>query len=129
MKVKKISHVAILVKDLEAASKFYAELFGTDFDTEIISKENDTRGLMSPLGIELITPLTPDGPVAQTLERRGEGFAVLALDVPDIDQGIADMESRGVRRLGKGEGDLGKMATFHPKDLNGVLVELVERKI
>ena len=128
MKVKKISHVAILVGDLQKASKFYSELFGTNFDTEIVSRENDTRGLMSPLGIELVTPLTPDGATARALERRGEGFVTLALDVPDIEQGIKDMQSHNVRLVGRGESHIGKMATFHPKDLNGVMIELLERK-
>ena len=128
MKVKKISHIAILVKDLEQASKLYAELFGTDFSTKIISEQNDTNGLMSPIGIELVTPLTTDGPVSKALEKRGEGFVTVALDVPDIEEGIADMQAKGVRMLGRGDTDMGKLATFHPKDLNGVMVELVERK-
>ena len=128
MKVNKISHIAILVKDLEKAKKLYSELFDTDFSAEIISKENDTRGLMSPLGIELVAPLTPDGATSKNLERRGEGFAILALDVADIEQGIKDMESHSVRMLGRGESDIGKAATFHPKDLNGVMIELLERK-
>ncbi len=127
MKVKKISHVAVMVKDLEEANKLFADLFGLEFGAPSETKDTDTRGVLSPLGIELVSPLTSDGPTAQALERRGEGFALLALDVPNIEEAIADMESHGVRLIGRINSPAGKAATFHPKDLHGIMIELIER--
>ena len=122
MKAEKIDHVAIMVKDLEQAGKLFSELFETEFTGHDV-KEADVRNLMSPLGIELVTPLTPDGPSAKTLERRGEGLMMLSLQVSNLKEAVAEMESRGIRRIG-GIGD--KIALFHPRDVHGVMIELKE---
>ena len=127
MKAKKISHIAVMVKDLEEAKKLFTDLFGLEFGAPFETKDTDTKGVLSPLGIELVSPLTPDGPTAQAMERRGEGFALLALDVPNIEEAIADMESHGVRLIGRINSPAGKAATFHPKDLHGIMIELIER--
>ena len=84
MKAEKINHVAILVKDLEEAGKLYADLFGIEFSGPSESKELDIRSLNSPAGIELVSPLTPDGVMARTLEHRGEGITLLGLKVPNV---------------------------------------------
>ena len=127
MKVTKFSHAAILVKDVEEARKFFSDLLGIEFSESFEVKETDARSAMSPLGIEVVAPLTPDGPVSKALERRGEGLTMLALDVPNIEEAIADMEAKGIRMLGRADLPIGKTATFHPKDLHGVMIELIER--
>lgn len=124
MKVEKIHHVTIMVKDLEKAGKFFADLLGTEFTDFCEMKEVDIRHLMSPLGIELVTPLSPDGAPAKTLELRGEGLTLVGLQVPNLEEAAAEMKSRGIRQIG-GIGT--STALFHPKDLYGVLIELVER--
>jgi len=126
MKVEKIHHVSIMVKDLEKAGKFYSDLFGIEFSGPHENKELDVRFLSFPLGINLATPLTPDGPSAKTLDRRGEGLAMLVLNVSNLAEAIADMESRGVRLIGRADPNVAKSAYFHPKDTYGVMVELME---
>ena len=126
MKVQKIHHVSVLVKDLEKAGRLYSELFGIEFDGPYEQKALDVRFLSSPLGINLATPLTPDGPSATTLERRGEGLAMLVLNVPDIEEAIADMHSYGIRLVGTEDRPNARVASFHPKDLCGVMIELIE---
>ena len=100
MKVEKIDHIAIMVKDLKEASKFFADLLGTEFSELGESKEADIRNAMDSLGIELIAPLTPDGPVAKSLETKGEGLSLVSLKVQDFDEAVAEMKSRGIRQIG-----------------------------
>ena len=126
MKVQKIHHVSIMVKDLEKAGKFFTDLLGTEFSGPYENKELDVRFLSSPLGINLAAPFLPDGPSARTLERRGEGLAMLVLNVPDLEKAIADMESHGVRLIGREDRLSEKVASFHPKDLCGVMIELMQ---
>ena len=126
MKVQKIHHVSVLVKDLEKAGKLYSELFGIEFEGPYEQKDLDVRFLSSPLGINLASPLTPDGPSAKTLERRGEGLAMLIFNVPDMEEATADMASRGIRLVGKEDRPTARVASFHPKDLCGVMIELME---
>ncbi len=126
MKVKKIHHVSVLVKDLEKAGKLYSDLFGIEFEGPYEQEALDVRFLSSPIGINLASPLTPDGPSARTLERRGEGLSMLVLNVPDMQEAISDMESQGVRLVGKEDRPTSRVASFHPKDLCGVMIELME---
>ena len=129
MKVEKINYVMIMVKDLEEASKFFAELFGTEFGSYRESKGADARIVSSPLGIELFTPLSQDGPTAKSLEHRGEGLSVLKLKVSNLEEAVADMESHGVKLVVRGQSPSGRIARFHPAGLHGVMIELVEEAI
>jgi len=124
MKVQKIHHVSVLVKDLEKASRLYSQLFGIEFDGPFDQEDLDVRFMSSSIGLNLASPLTHDGPTAKSLERRGEGLSMLVLNVPDIDEAIADMESQGVRLVGRADRPKERVASFHPKDLCGVMVEL-----
>jgi len=126
MKVERIHHVAILVKDLEQARKFFTDLFNTEFREPVKNKGADVSFSKSPIGINLVAPLSPDGPSVSALNRRGEGIATLALSVPNLEEAIADMESRGVRLIGRADPNVAKSAYFHPKDTYGVMVELME---
>lgn len=126
MKVQKIHHVSVLVKDLEKAGELYSKLFGIEFDGPYDQKDLDVRFISSPIGLNLASPLTPDGPTARSLEKRGEGLSMLVLNVPDLDEAITDMETHGIRLVGREDRPKERVASFHPKDLCGVMVELWE---
>lgn len=127
MKAKRIHHVSVLVQDLEKAGELYSRLFGFEFGDPYDQEALDTRVLESSFGINLVAPLTPDGASARTLAHRGEGVAMVVLNVPDIEGAVADMESQGIRLLGRESRPNGqKTATFHPRDLCGVLIELLQ---
>ena len=51
---------------------------------------------------------------------------MLVLNVPDLDEAIADMESQGIRLVGREDRPKERVASFHPKDLCGVMIELFE---
>ena len=85
--------------------------------------------MVSPIGIELVTPLTREGPATKNLERKGEGMTMLAMEVPNLEKAVSDMDSHGVRLVAYANPPVGKAAIFHPKDLFGVMIELIERKV
>jgi len=115
-----------LVRDLEKARKLYSEAFGIEFEGPYEQEALDVRYVSSDLGLNLAAPLTPDGPTAKSLERRGEGLAMLVLNVADIEQAIGDLGSCGVRLVGREDRPAARVASFHPKDLCGVMIELME---
>ncbi len=123
MELEKIDHVSIYVKDIEKARQFFTNLFKAEFSEIRESKELDTRGSMGPAGIELIASLTPDGPVARAINNRGEGLSLVSLKVPNLEEAIAEMQSRGVRLAAKTK----RVAVFHPKDTYGVMFEFIEK--
>ena len=126
MKVEKIDHIAINVKDLAKAEKLFGDLFGMKFSKPAVFKEIDLRSSVDPLGIELVEPLTPDGPTAKAIESRGEGVSLISFKVSGLQDAVAAMESRGVRLVARFDRPKMKVAIFHPKDTYGVMIELVE---
>ena len=128
MKVEKIDHVAINVKDLKKAAQFFANLLGTEFSSSAVFKELDLVSLVDPLGIELVEPLTADGPTAKAIEQRGEGVSLLSFKVSNVDEAMADMKARGIRLVNMIDRPKMKAAIYHPKDTFGVMIELIEYK-
>jgi methylmalonyl-CoA epimerase len=122
MKVEKLDHVTIMVKDVEKARKIYSDLFGTVFSDPKENKDADIKISTSPLGIVLAAPLSLDGVVAKNLEQRGEGVGAVVLKVKNVAEASNHMKAKGIRQIGGGE----KVARFHPKDLNGVVFELIQ---
>ena len=128
MKVEKIDHVAINVKDLKKAAQFFADLLGTEFSSSAVFKELDLVSLVDPLGVELIEPLTADGPTAKAIEQRGEGVSLLSFKVSNVDEAMAEMKARGIRLVNMIDRPKMKAAIYHPKDTFGVMIELIEYK-
>ncbi len=126
MKVQKIHHVSIMVKDLEKAGKLYSKLFGIEFEGPFEQKDLDVRFLSSSVGLNIASPLTPDGPVARALEKRGEGLSMLIFNVQNLDKAIKEMDSHKIRMVARADRPTARVASFHPKDLHGVMVELME---
>lgn len=122
MKIEKIHHVRIMVHDLEEATKRWGTIFGLEFTSPSENPAGDLTGTSSSVGITLGAPFTPDGPVARGLEKRGEGLALLSLQVANFEEALKEMEANGLKCIT----NFGKAGLFHPKDLNGVMIELVE---
>lgn len=132
MRVKKIDHLGIAVADVAEAKKVYEDLLGLKLTREEVVTDQGVRTYFYPLAgvkLELLESITPDGPIARHIEKRGAGLQHLAVEVEDIEEAIASMKAKGVRMLDerprKGVED-SKIAFVHPKDTHGVLLELVE---
>ena len=79
--------------------------------------------------IELLEPLGEDSPIAKFLEKNPAGGQHhICFEVPDIHEAKAEMEAKGAKVLGEPRiGAHGTPVIFvHPKDMGGVLVELME---
>jgi methylmalonyl-CoA epimerase len=79
--------------------------------------------------LELIEPIGPAGTIAKFIESRGEGIHHICVEVDDIVAAMKDLSDKGMRLIDREprQGIEGKVAFVHPKSMNGVLVELVER--
>jgi len=129
MKVEKIDHVSITVRDLDKARKFFGELFETDFLEPWPIEAVDIMETIDPLGIDLAAPLTPDGVTAKVLARRGEGVTMLSFKVRDFKEAVAEMKARGIRQLFSGKLGRAQWAIFDPRDTFGVMIELIAYKV
>ncbi|MEW6387088.1 MAG: methylmalonyl-CoA epimerase [Thermodesulfobacteriota bacterium] len=132
MKIKRISHLGIAVKDLAPAKKLYGEHLNLALKGEEVVETQKVKVSFIKVGesnLELLLPTAPDSPVAKFLETRGEGFHHLALEVEDIDAAVAELKAAGVRLIDETprEGAHGtRVAFIHPKATFGLLLELVQ---
>jgi len=130
--IKRVAHIAIVVRDLEAASKFFEQNLGLRRHAVEVLEEEKVKIAFFPLGdteVELVEGIGPDNPVAKFLEKRGEGIHHIALEVENLQQHLDFLASRGVPLLDRAPRDGGqgtKVAFLHPKGTHGVLIELVE---
>jgi methylmalonyl-CoA/ethylmalonyl-CoA epimerase len=128
--MKKIEHIGIAVRDLEAANKVYEKLFGiAPYKMETVEGEGVKTSFFQ-LGeskIELLEASRPDSPIARFIEKKGEGMHHIAFEVKDIHAEMKRLEQEGFTLLNKEpkQGADNKLICFlHPKDCNGVLIEL-----
>ena len=130
--LKKIDHIAIAVKDLDQAAKFYQNTLGLDLSgVEVVAEQKTKVGFfkIGESNIELVQPAELGSPLDKFLEARGPGIHHICLEVDDIEAEIKSLLDKGVvmidqkPRLGAHHS---KVAFIHPKSSNGVLIELVE---
>jgi methylmalonyl-CoA/ethylmalonyl-CoA epimerase len=128
----KLDHIGIAVRDLDKARENY-RLLGLEESGRERLADQGVEICVFQLGearIELLQPLG-DGPLANFLEKRGEGLHHLAVEVADIDKELQRLREAGVRLVDeqprRGFGG-SRIAFIHPGSMSGVLIELVEKK-
>ncbi len=134
MKILKIDHIGIAVKDLAASLKFYSQVLGLEVVGTEVVPEQQVKVAFLPCGdseLELLESTTPEGPIAKFIEKRGEGVQHIALRVDDLEEALEMMREKGLRLIDEkpryGAGGA-RIAFLHPKATQGVLLELTERK-
>jgi methylmalonyl-CoA/ethylmalonyl-CoA epimerase len=131
LRIGKIHHVAIIVRDLEAVLDLYRDQLGLTVETVMpIPYDRVTTGFL-PVGevkIELVQPDDDTTGAARFLEARGEGFHHICFEVPDIQAALDKLAADGLQLIDKTarKGAEGPVAFVHPKSCHGVLVELIE---
>jgi methylmalonyl-CoA/ethylmalonyl-CoA epimerase len=133
MKLLRVDHIGIAVKNLEEAIKFY-KLLGLEVSDVEEVDEQKAKVAFLPLGdseVELLESTDPEGPIAKFIERRGEGLQHIAFRVDNIEAALEELKAKGVRLIDEkpryGAGGA-RIAFLHPKSTFGVLVEISERK-
>ncbi len=132
MKIKRIAHLGVAIKDLDPPKKLYGDNLKLEHKGDEVVATQKVQVSFFKVGesnIELLLPTAPDSPVAKFLENKGEGFHHLALEVEDIDGAVQELKAAGVRLIDETprEGAHGtRVAFIHPKATFGLLVELVQ---
>jgi len=130
----KVDHIGIAVNDLKTSIPLYERLLGEScYKTEQVpSEEVDTAFfLQNGAKIELVASTNPDGVIAKFIGKKGEGLHHVAFEVPDILAEMERLKKEGFTLLNETPkmGADNKWVCFvHPKDVNGVLIELCQTK-
>jgi methylmalonyl-CoA/ethylmalonyl-CoA epimerase len=130
--IGRLNHVAIAVKNLEAAARLYRDTLGADVSPPLPLPEHGVTVVFVALPntkIELLEPLGEGSPIMPFLDKNPNGgMHHVCYEVDDIAAARDRLVTAGARVLGSGEpaiGAHGKPVLFlHPKDFCGTLVEL-----
>lgn len=142
MKREGISHVVVVVKDIEKAVKLYSELFGISFqDVSGVEPEHGVRAMVSwEGGIEICSPINTKADIARELatflEKRGEGVIAVAFNVKDIEEAATMAVKKGIRITRRNDVGKDKVEGFKwvrevhldPADTHGVYIALFQKE-
>jgi methylmalonyl-CoA/ethylmalonyl-CoA epimerase len=127
----RLAHVGIAVASIDDALKFYRDVL--DLPPHSAPEIKDGARIVGlrfgETDVELLEPVTPDGPIAKFLDRRGPGIHHVCYRVSNLDAALARAAAAGFRlvdqepRLGAGGH---RIAFLHPKSTAGILIELTE---
>jgi methylmalonyl-CoA/ethylmalonyl-CoA epimerase len=133
MKVNKIDHICIAVKNLEEAKKVWEPILGKSKPDDAYVDEPEkirvARYWVGGVGFELMESTTLDGDVAKFIEKKGEGIMLLSLNVDDTRESMDELKAKGYPFIGGARPFRDcEFAFIHPKAVNGVLLELIDYK-
>jgi methylmalonyl-CoA/ethylmalonyl-CoA epimerase len=130
--MRKVEHIGIAVKDIEASNKVFAKIFGKEsYKSEAVASEGVITSFFQ-IGenkIELVAATNDESPIAKYLAKNREGMHHITFDVEDVEKEMERLQKEGIRTLNdkpKKGADNKLICFLHPKDTNGVLIELCQ---
>jgi methylmalonyl-CoA/ethylmalonyl-CoA epimerase len=131
MPAGRIHHVAIVVRELDAALTLYRDRLELPLEVIMPIPSDGVRIAFLVAGeskIELVEPTDETTGVARFLASRGEGFHHVCVEVPRLGEALDRLAAEGVELIDAAprRGAEGPVAFIHPRSCHGVLVELIE---
>ena len=130
--IAKIDHIGIAVQDIDEVVKLYSKALGLECESTSTVEDQKVKLAFLPIGdtnIELLEGTSSESPIAQHIERRGEGIHHIALQVDNIEEALKRAKDQGLTLIDE-KPRIGahctKIAFIHPKSTRGVLFEFIE---
>ncbi|GAB2784921.1 methylmalonyl-CoA epimerase [Rhabdobacter roseus] len=127
-----VEHIGIAVRNLAVSNELFTRLFNQlPYRQEEVESEGVVTSFfkINETKVELLEATRPDCPIAGFIEKRGEGVHHIAFEVDDIEAEMARLREEGFRLLSevpKRGADNKWVCFLHPKDTQGVLIELCQ---
>ena len=132
MKLKRVEHVAIAVKDMAKMQEIFENKLGINLEYEENFPQYNTKIAMYPIGDTYLEVLESNDPKTETsrwIEEHGEGLFNICLEVEDIDSALTELREKGVKLLDEvprvGHGGA-RIAFLDPESTGNLLIELAE---
>ena len=130
--IKKIDHIAVVVKDIDKAVKSYEEMFGFKVVEKMAGPGGEFTSAMLELGtirVELFQPIKKGTSFSKFLEEKGGGLHHVSFATDDIVKEIKMLKAQGKKMQNEEPIQLpnAKIAFVHPSAAENVLIELVQR--
>ena len=128
----RLDHIAVAVRDLDSAVRLFTKVFGGRVTWRGRVEEQGVEVVRITVGDvdwEILSGVGSESPVSKFIEKRGEGLHHVSFRVMDIEAEVDRLKGLGLRPVSqkptKGSKDA-LIFFFHPKSLNGVLLELCQ---
>ncbi len=130
MRIKRLAHIGVAVKDVDEVAKVYTEYLPLSMDSKDDVGELHTGFIaLGSTSLELVMSTTQEGVMNKFIAKKGEGIHHIAFEVDDVDAAIEELKAKGVPLTSDGArpgAHEAKVVFLHPKATHGVLIELVE---
>ena len=132
MKIKRIEHVGVVVRNVEASRRLWEDCFGIKLGGVEDIKSMPVRLALYPVGesmVELIAGTTPDSKHAKLVAEGKGGLNHICFEVEDIDAALAELKAKGIPLLDPVPriGHAGcRIAFLDPSATENCLIELAE---
>ena len=132
--MQKVEHIGIAVNELAISVPLFEKLLNSPcYKTEMVESEmvNTAFFQMGGTKIELLESTDPNGIIAKFIEKKGEGLHHIAFEVADIEVEMERLKKEGFILLNnepKPGADNKLICFLHPKNTNGVLIELCQER-
>jgi len=130
--MKKIDHIGIAVKDIDASNALFEKLLGVSpYKLEEVESENVSTSFFKTATnkIELLAATNEDSVIAKFIDKKGEGIHHIAFEVENLQDEIERLKKEGfvvLNGIPKKGADNKLVVFLHPKSTNGVLIELCQ---
>ncbi|MEZ5849571.1 MAG: VOC family protein [Hyphomicrobiaceae bacterium] len=132
MKIKRIEHIAIAVKNLNGMRDILENKLGIAMEYEEYLPKHGTRLAMLPVGetyLELLESDQPGSGTSKRIAEHGEGLWHICLEVDDIDAAMTELRGKGVGFQTEqpilGHGNC-RIVFLDPKTTGNLVIELAE---
>ena len=132
MKIKRIEHVGIVVRDVDQSRKLWEDCLGIKLGEVETNPDRPVKLALYPVGesmVELIAGTTPDSRHARMVAEGKGGLNHICFEVEDIDEALAELKAKGVPLLDDKPriGHAGcRIAFIDPAATENCLIELAE---
>lgn len=129
--MKKIDHIAIAVKNLESSKDLFSKIFNKKPNKTEYLEEQEVNVCFYNINntkIELVESSNNSSVISKFIAKKGEGLHHISFEVSDLESEKQRLQKLGFEILetsSKGANKM-KVCFLHPKDTNGVLIELCE---
>src|SRR5688500_2009149 len=132
---RKIEHIGIAVKDLDAANNMFTQLAEIGLlKMETVESEGVKVSFfqVGDTKIEFLQATTDESPIAKFIEKNGEGIHHIAFDVENVAEELERLQEKGFKVIHakpKEGADNKQIAFLHPQSTHRVLVELCQENL
>ena len=128
--IEGLMKVNVRVRSMEKAMEFLQNVLRAepmhDRGSDTIGDFNGATVKLGNLVLDVMAPNDPEGALARSIDKRGEGLDSICLQVKSFDDVEKSLAEHGIELINKHVFHGNKVGFIHPRDALGMVIELIE---